>query len=345
MKWIDLRSDTVTQPTAEMRKAMYRAEVADDLLDGDPTVQRLERLAAERLGKEKALFVSSGTMGNLVALLTHCRRGDQAIIGSRSHMFLFERGGMSVLGGVMPHVLPNQPDGTLPLAEIEDVVRSTLPLYQPPLSLVCLENTHNACNATPLTSSYTDQAGDLARGAGLRLHLDGARIFNAAAALGVDVQELVRGVDSVMFCLSKGLCGPMGSLLCGSAGFIAEARQMRQLVGGGLRQAGVVAAAGIVALERMTDRLVEDHARARRLADGLAELRDVKVEPAPTNIVFFKLAEGARKSPEELGQALAAEGILVMGGEVYGRFRAVTHYWISDRDIEQTITAMHRILC
>lgn len=342
MKRIDLRSDTVTHPTPAMREAMYRAEVGDDVFGEDPTVNRLERMAAERMGKEEALFVVSGTMGNLVALLTHCRRGDEVILGDRSHSFLFEQGGMAALGGITPRPVPNQPDGTLRLEDIEGAIRAD-DVHFPRTRLVCLENTHNMCNGTPLTAAYTAQVARLAHRHGLRVHLDGARVFNAAAALGVDVRTLVQEVDSVMFCLSKGLCAPVGSLLCGSADFIAEARRSRKVVGGGMRQAGILAAAGIVALEQMTERLAEDHARARRLAEGLAQIPAVEVAPVSSNILYFRLTQEAAKSPEQVRDGLAQRGILVMGRED-GRFRAVTHYWITDEDIEQTIRAVEEIL-
>ncbi len=339
---IDLRSDTVTHPTPEMREAMYRAEVGDDVFGEDPTVNRLERMAAERMGKEAALFVVSGTMGNLVALLTHCGRGDEAIVGDQSHTFLFEQGGMAALGGITPRPIPNQADGTLRLEEIEGAIRGDN-VHFPRSRLVCLENTHNMCNGAPLTPEYTAQVARLAHAHGLRLHLDGARVFNAAAALGVDVRELVREVDSVMFCLSKGLCAPVGSLLCGDADFIAEARRARKVVGGGMRQAGVLAAAGIVALEKMTDRLGEDHARAKRLAEGLAQLPGVGVSPVSTNILYFWLTDETNVSPEEVASRLAERGVLVLGRED-GRFRAVTHYWITDEDIEYTLRVMEEVL-
>lgn len=338
MDTVDLRSDTVTQPTPAMREAMYQADVGDDVYGEDPTVNRLERMAAERLGKEAALFVTSGTMGNLVALLTHCGRGDQVILGDQSHSFLFEQGGMAALGGITPHPIPNQDDGTLQLEDIEGAIRPDNPHF-PVSRLVCLENTHNMCNGTPLSAQYTARVAQLARSHGLKVHLDGARIFNAAAALGVDAGEIVRDVDSVMFCLSKGLCAPVGSMVCGSADFIAKARRARKVVGGGMRQAGIIAAAGVVALEQMTDRLVEDHDRAKRLAEGLAEIRGIDVSPVSTNILYFEVTDEDEKSPEEIGAALAERGVLVnsRGGR---RFRAVTHYWIDDSDIERAIRAM-----
>ena len=339
---IDMRSDTVTQPTPEMREAMYRAELGDDVFGEDPTINRLEALAAERLGKEAALFVVSGTMGNLVASLTHCRRGDEAILGDRSHMFLFEQGGMAALGGVTPHTVPNQPDGTLRLEAIEGAIRGDNPHF-PRSRLVCLESTQNACNGTPLTVEYTRQVAELAHERGLVVHLDGARAFNAAAALGVDVKELVRDVDSVMFCLSKGLCAPVGSLVCGETGFIAEARRARKVVGGGMRQAGVLAAAGIVALEQMAHRLGEDHGRAKRLADGLSRVPGIEVSPVSSNILYFGLSEEVTQTPEEVAAGLAERGVLVLAREG-GFFRAVTHYCIGDEDVEQAIGAMGEVL-
>jgi len=342
MRIVDLRSDTVTWPTPEMREAMYRAEVGDDVYGEDPTVNRLEAMAAERMGKEAALFVVSGTMGNLVALLTHCGRGDEVILGSASHTFLFEQGGMAVLGGIVPHTVPNQPDGTMRLEDIVAAIRGDN-VHFPRSRLVCLENTHNVCNGTPLTVEYTAQVAGLAHDHGLRIHVDGARIFNAAAALGVEVRELVRDVDSVQICLSKGLCAPVGSLVCGSAGFIAEARRARKVVGGGMRQAGILAAAGIVALELIAPRMGEDHARAKRLAEGLAEIPGVEVAPVRTNILYFGLAEHVSMVPDEVVAGLAERGVQVLG-RVGGRFRAVTHYWISDEDIERAIGAMREVV-
>jgi len=342
MKVIDLRSDTVTQPTPAMREAMCQAEVGDDVFGEDPTVNQLEAMAAERLGKEAALFVVSGTMGNLVALLTHCGRGAEVILGDRSHTYLFEQGGMAALGGIMPFPIPNQPDGTLRLVDVERAIRADN-VHFPRTRLVCLESTHNMCNGTPLTAEYITQVARLAHDHNLRVHLDGARVFNAAAALGMDVQELVREVDSVMFCLSKGLCAPVGSLVCGSASFIAEARRARKVVGGGMRQAGILAAAGVVALEQMTERLVEDHARAKRLAEGLTQIPGIEVAPVTTNILYFQLTDEVSKTPGEVVDALVERGVRLLG-RLDGRFRAVTHYWISDEDIERTIEAMRAVV-
>ena len=340
MKTIDLRSDTVTHPTPAMREAMYRAEVGDDVFGEDPTVNRLEHMAAERMGKQAALFVASGTMGNLVALLTHCGRGDEVILGDRSHTFLFEQGGMAALGGITPRPIPNQPDGTLRLEDVAAAIRPD-DAHFPRTRLVCLENTHNVCNGLPLTAEYTAQVAQVAHGHGLRLHVDGARILNAAAALRVEARELVREADSVTFCLSKGLCAPVGSLLCGDAPFIAEARRSRKVVGGGMRQAGILAAAGIVALEQIAPRLAEDHARARRLAEGLAQIPGMEVGPVATNILYFWLTDEVSKTPEEVVAALAERGVRVLG-RIDGRFRAVTHYWITDEDVERTVQALRQ---
>lgn len=342
MERVDLRSDTVTKPTAAMRQAMCRAEVGDDVYGEDPTVNRLEKMAAERLGKDAALFVSSGTMGNLVALLTHCGRGDEVILGDRSHTFLFEQGGMAALGGIVPHAVPNRDDGTLQLDAVTAAIRPDDPHF-PRTRLICLENTHNMCNGTPLSTAYMEEAARVAHDRGLRLHLDGARIFNAATALAVDVEKIVQDVDSVMFCLSKGLSAPVGSMLCGGADFIAEARRARKVVGGGMRQAGIIAAAGIVALEEMTDRLADDHARAQRLAEEFDQMSGINVAPVTTNIMYFRIADGAGVSPEDLEAGLAERGVLVncRGG---GRFRIVTHHDIDDSDVEQTIEAMRQVV-
>lgn len=339
MNIIDLRSDTVTKPTPAMREAMYRAEVGDDVFGEDPTINRLEQMASEKLGREAALFVASGTMGNLVAIFSQCERGDEVILGDRCHTFLFEQGGLAALGGITSRPITNQYDGTLQLEDIEEAIRGD-DIHFPHSRLVCLENTHNECNGNPLTADYTQKVVFSSHSKGLNVHLDGARIFNAAAALKVDVMDLVRGVDSVMFCLSKGLCAPVGSLLCGSADFIDQARRMRKLMGGGMRQAGILAAAGIVALEQMADRLAEDHARAKRLAEGLMQIPGVEVAPTTTNMVYFWLTEEVSKTLDEVVCELAKQGVLLL---VNGRFRAVTHYWISDEDIETAIKVVREV--
>ncbi|MFP4394909.1 MAG: low-specificity L-threonine aldolase [Anaerolineales bacterium] len=342
MKLVDLRSDTVTRPTPAMREAMAQAEVGDDVYGEDPTVNRLEAMAAERLGKAAALFVPSGTMGNLAALLAHCGRGDEVIVGDRSHTFRYEQGGMAALGGIMPHLAPNQPDGTLRLEDIQRAIRAD-DAHFPRSRLICLENTHNLCNGAPLTAAYVAEVAALAHRHGLSVHVDGARLFNAAAALGVPARELVKDVDSVTFCLSKGLSAPVGSVLCGSEAFIREARRARKVLGGGMRQAGVIAAAGVVALEQMVERLPEDHRRARRLAEGLGAIPGVAVQPVHTNIVYFGLEPSVSLSAPEVEARVKAHGVL-LSARGHRNFRAVTHYWIDDAGIERTITAMQTVL-
>lgn len=342
MNIVDLRSDTVTKPTPAMWAAMANADVGDDVYGEDPTVNKLEAMAAERMDKEAALFVVSGTMGNLTALLTHCQRGDEAIIGDKSHTFLYEQGGMAALGGIMPHTVPNQMEGTLCLSDVRDAIRGDDDHF-PRTRLICLENTSNTCNGIPLTPWYMARIADVAREHALKIHVDGARIFNAAVALGVDVRELVKDADSVTFCLSKGLCAPVGSVLCGSAEFIREARRARKVLGGGTRQAGVLAAAGVVALEQMTERLVEDHARAKRLAEGLAEMPAVMVEPVFTNILYFSLAPQVTLTAADVAARLREYGILINPRSAR-TFRAVTHYWIDDEGIERTLAALREVL-
>ncbi len=343
-EFIDLRSDTVTKPTPAMREAMYRAEVGDDVYFEDPTINKLEQLAAERMGKAAGLFVPSGTMGNLAAVLAHCQRGEEALMGHLGHTFLFEVGGISALGGVFAHTLTNQPDGTLKLEDIKAAIRGD-DIHHPVTRLVILENTHNRCGGVVLTREYTAEVGNLVHANNLNLHLDGARIFNAAAALGIAAKDLSAPADSVTFCLSKGLCAPVGSVLCGSGEFIARARKIRKQLGGGMRQAGILAAAGIVALEQMADRLGEDHQRARKLARGLANIEGLGLAfgmPA-TNMVFVSLDQSVTKNPKEVAEELNRQGIKV-GVTGPRSFRLVTHYWIDDAAVERTIEAFKNAL-
>ncbi len=344
MEYIDLRSDTVTKPTPEMREAMAEAEVGDDVYRDDPTVNRLEALAAEILGKESALFVPSGTMGNLLALLVHCQRGDEVIVGNKSHIYLNEVGGMSALGGIQPCPIPNQPDGTLALEDILTSIR-TEDVHHPITRLVCLENTQNVCGGVPLTLEYTRQVSELAHRNHLALHLDGARIFNSAVAQNVSARELAEPADSVMFCLSKGLAAPIGSMLAGTHQFIARARHIRKMLGGGMRQVGIVAAAGIIGLERMTKRLGEDHARAKKLADGLRLVRGLVVDDGSpyTNMVYLNLAEDVQLNTQQITQKMKDRGILV-DPENARRFRLVTHYWIDDQAVERAVSAFEKSL-
>ena len=337
MDYIDLRSDTVTKPTPEMREAMAEAEVGDDVYRDDPTVNRLEALAANALGKESALFVPSGTMGNLLALLVHCQRGDEAIVGDKSHIYLNEAGGMSALGGIQPCPVPNQKDGTLALDDILASIR-TEDVHHPITRLICLENTQNICGGIPLTAAYTREVGELARKNNLSLHIDGARIFNAAAAQNVSIRDLVDPADSVMFCLSKGLASPVGSMLVGTSKFIARARHLRKMLGGGMRQVGVLAAAGIISLEKMTTRLADDHARARKLADGLRKVKGVLVdEGSPySNMVYLNLASDVKVDAAKIIDSALKQGVL-LDCENARRFRLVTHYWVDDKAVDKVI--------
>jgi threonine aldolase len=343
-KIVDLRSDTVTLPTPAMRAAMFDADLGDDVYGEDPTVNRLEAMAAERLGKEAAIFVPSGTMANLVSLLAHCGRGDEAIMGNLAHTFLFEAGSSAAVGGIHPRTVPTHPDGTLPLDRVEAAIRDPDNAHYPPTRLICLENTHNRCSGAVLSPQYTARVRDLAHRHGLAIHLDGARIFNAAIALDLPVADIARDADSVSFCLSKGLSAPVGSLVCGSHPFVREARRQRKMLGGGMRQAGVLAAAGIVALETMVDRLAEDHANARHLAEGLSHLPGVllDLERIQSNIVIFELTPNA-PSPAEFVASLAEQGVKV--GAIGGRrLRAVTHFGIQGNDIDHALASARRAL-
>ena len=341
---IDMRSDTVTVPTPAMRAAMANAEVGDDVYGEDPTINRLEELSAHMMGKEAGLFVPSGTMGNLTAVLTHCTRGDEAIMGHLGHTFLFEAGGVAALGGVMPHTIPNQPDGSLKLEDIQDAVRSE-DVHYPPSRLVILENTHNRAGGTVLGVDYTAQVAEVAHRNGLKLHIDGARIFNAAAALGIKAEALVKDADSVTFCLSKALCAPVGSVLCGSGEFIHRARKLRKQLGGGMRQAGILAAAGIVALQEMVPLLPDDHRRAHLLAQGLKSVPGLVVEtdPPQTNMVFTRLDDSSPLTGSELVM-LAAEKGLRFGLVGERRFRLVLHHWIDDAAVAKAVDVLNSIL-
>jgi threonine aldolase len=344
MEWIDLRSDTVTHPTPAMWEAMAKAEVGDDVYGEDPTINRLEELSAERLGKEAGLFVPSGTMANLAAILTHCNRGDEMILGDLAHTFLYEAGGASALGGVHPHTIPNRADGTLELDAVEAAIRGDDPHF-PRTRLICLENTHNRCGGAVLTEEYTRAVSDLAHSHKLHLHMEGARIFNAAASLGVVAADLVEPADSVTYCLSKSLCAPVGSVLCGDTNFIEGARRIRKQLGGGMRQAGVLAAAGIVALESMVGLLADDHRRTRQLADALRKLSGVVIEndPPPTNMIYMALNDEAAIDGETLVASLAGRKIK-LPSHGRNRMRLVLHYWIDDEALETVVQAFNEFL-
>ncbi len=344
MTWIDLRSDTVTLPTKKMRTAMANALLGDDVYGEDPTVNRLQEIAAERLGMEAALFIPSGTMGNLAAVLTHCGRGDEVIMGDCAHTFLYEAGGISALGGVHSHTIPNQPDGTVLIHDIQEAVRPDDPHF-PRSKLLILENTHNRCGGVSLSRSYMLEAAKAARSAGLAVHLDGARIFNAAVDQGLPVEKLVDMVDSVTFCLSKGLCAPVGSVLCGSHEFIKNAHRIRKQLGGGMRQAGVLAAAGIVALEEMVDRLVEDHQNAAELAELLREVPGIRLDKGSpnSNMVYIEIDSALGISGSDCAEKLRNEGVLV-GITGVRHFRLVCHYWIKQEHLAEIISAFRKAL-
>jgi threonine aldolase len=343
MEWIDLRSDTVTEPTPEMREAMANAELGDDVYGEDPTVNHLQELSAQMLGKEAALFVPSGTMGNLAAILAHCARGDEIIIGDRSHTYLYEAGGVSALGGIHTFVVKNRDDGTVPHDEIEAAIRADNDHF-PITSLICLENTHNRCGGSVLSVDYIQEVGRIARKHGLGLHIDGARIFNAAIALDVSPAELVAPADSVTFCLSKSLCAPAGSVICGEKAFIQKAHRARKMLGGGMRQAGVLAAAGVVALETMVDRLKEDHLRARRLAETLTALPGLSLdyEKPATNMIFLRLDAEAPIAGDECMRRFADKGIKISASRA-GQMRLVMHYWVDDEALAQITEAFRDI--
>lgn len=341
--YIDLRSDTVTKPTPEMREAMAEAEVGDDVYGDDPTVNRLQEKAAEMLGKEAALFVPSGTMGNLLALLVHCSRGEEVIVGDKSHIYVNEAGGMAALGGIFPHPAPNQKDGTL---RLDDIRASIQPddSHRTITRLICLENTQNICGGVPLTAEYTAQVGQIAKEHGLKFHIDGARIFNAAAALDVDVKQLVAPADSVMFCLSKGLVAPVGSMLVGSQEFIARAHRLRKMLGGGMRQVGVVAAAGLISLEKMTGRLKQDHVRAKILFEGLKQIPGLRLEAEPSsNMVYFDLEDQIKLTENQIIAEMKKHGVLV-DWSAPRQFRLVAHYWVDDAGVEKTVRAFRNVL-
>jgi len=342
MKTIDMRSDTVTLPTEKMRRAMYEAKLGDDVYGEDPTVNELEQLAASMLKKETALFTSSGTMSNLLAVLTHTHPGDEVILGGEAHIFWSEVGGAAALGGVIMRTVANNEHGQMDLNMVEGAIRPKN-IHYPQNSLLCLENTHGRCGGVVLTPDYTSAISDIAHAHDLRVHLDGARIFNAAIALDTPASELAKPVDSVCLCLSKGLSAPVGSLLCGTSDFVERARKWRKMIGGGMRQAGVIAAAGIVALREGVNRLAEDHSNAKRLADGLSHIPGITTCPerTQTNIVMFESPSNVPIS--EFIRQLDTQGIKVLyrGGL---RFRAVTHRTITESDIDEALEGIGQIV-
>jgi threonine aldolase len=337
-----LRSDTVTLPTDEMREAMNNAEVGDDVYQEDPTVNQLEELAANKAGKEAALFVPSGTMGNLIAVLTHCQRGDEVIVEMDFHIYYYEVGGMSAVAGVIPRLIIGN-KGIPDPQDIKMALRDEN-LHYPKTTLICLENTHNRAGGTITPPEVIEEICRLAHQQNIQVHLDGARIFNAAIALNIQPALLTQNVDSLMFCLSKGLSAPVGSILAGSKEFIQRARKNRKMLGGGMRQAGILAAAGIIALEQMMERLKEDHKNARILGEGLANISGIKVdlETVQTNMVYFDLQESGIDTYQFLPK-LAKYNILGLPRPPT-KVRLVTHYGISEEDIYATIKAIKEIV-
>ncbi len=333
---VDLRSDTVTQPSPEMRRAIYEAELGDDVYRDDPTVNALEEKAAAMLGKEEGLFVTSGTQGNLVSMLAHAQRGEEVVVGDQSHIFRNEAGGASVLGSLFLFPIKTNEIGFL---EPDDIRAATNPddYHVPPTRLLCIENTHNHSNGQPLNQQQVRAMADAAREGGMLVHVDGARLFNAAISLGVDASELIEPVDSATFCLSKGLSCPIGSVVVGDSDFIDRARRWRKMLGAGMRQVGVVAAAGIYALDHMIERLAEDHDNASKLAFGLAEIEALRLNPdrVKTNIVYFNVPPGSGRA---ISARMRERGISVSPGDPV--MRMVTHYGISSEDIDYTLMAM-----
>lgn len=336
MNTVDLRSDTVTLPTGAMRQAILNAELGDDVFEEDPTINDFEEKAASLFGKDAALLVPSGTMANLVSVLAHCDRGTEVILGDKAHTYMYEAGGIAAFGGVHPRTLKNLDDGTIDLEEIRGAIRPDN-VHFPQTALIGLENSHNVCHGSPLTKDYIDEVAAIGQENGLPLHIDGARIFNASVALNTTVKDLSENADSVSFCLSKGLSCPVGSVVCGSAKFINKARRIRKGLGGGMRQAGVLAAAGIVALDEMIDRLKVDHANARRLASGIDTIDGltVQINLVKTNIVYVSLDDSA-KTPEEVVAAMKEKNIkfFTVGP---AQFRMVTNSGIDAKGIDRAL--------
>jgi threonine aldolase len=346
---IDLRSDTVTKPTAEMRQAMFDAEVGDDVYSDDPTVIKLQEMTAKLLGKEAALFVPSGTMGNLICVLVHCLEfGSEMILGDESHIHISEQGGCSTLGRVHPRTAPTQSDGTLLLKDIEQRIRTAKDdVHYPRTKLVCLENTHNRMGGKVLTVEYIQSVAQLCKKYELKLHMDGARLMNAAVELNVDPVKLVESCDSVSFCLSKGLAAPVGSLVIGTQEFIQQARRLRKALGGGMRQAGILAAAGIIALTQMPKLLKLDHQNAKLLAEGLSKIDGCEIDPekdTQTNIVFFAIDSNKIKiNAPTLADILKRDHGILLSAFGTWRVRCLTHYMITRENVEYAIEAIKTV--
>tara|TARA_B110000438_G_scaffold246325_1_gene247822 strand:- start:318 stop:1385 length:1068 start_codon:yes stop_codon:yes gene_type:complete len=352
-KIIDFRSDTVTLPTEKMLDAIKNAKLGDDVFQEDPTINELENKAAKIMGKEAALLVPSGTMGNLISILVHCPRGSEIILGDQAHTFIYEAGGISAFGGIHSRQLKNKNDGTLDLEEIKSAIRKDN-VHFPKTSAITLENTHNLCNGSPISAEYCNLVADIAHSNNMNLHIDGARIFNASVALDKSVQDLVENVDSLTFCLSKGLSSPIGSIICGEEYFIYEARRMRKALGGGMRQAGIVAAAGIVALDTMVDQIKKDHLNARFLAEGISNIEGLSIDlnSIKTNILYFDINKERFRSDilskQTLDNTIYPFEIKLDNIHFFesykNRFRIVTHYGIDESDVEKLLSVLKTII-
>ena len=337
---VDLRSDTVTHPSPEMRKAMYDAEVGDDVYGDDPTVNHLQERAAELLGKEAGLFVSSGTQGNLVSMLAHAQRGDEILVGDQCHIMNNEAGGSMVLGSLVLYPIKTDEFGFLEPDLIKDAVKPR-DYHKPPTRLLAIENTHNASSGRALNPEQMKAMADAGHEKNLSVHLDGARIFNAAVALDVPAADLTEHVDSATFCLSKGLSCPIGSIVVGSEEFIQEADRWRKMLGSGMRQVGIVAAAGLIALDSMVERMQEDHDSARYIATRMAEMKGISVDPEhiQTNIIRFRVPS---HTGNQIASRLKEEGVYINGGD--SDLRIVTHYGVTNEDYEFAISALDRVM-
>lgn len=352
-KIIDLRSDTVTLPSDKMRQAIAKANVGDDVFAEDPSVNELQKKAAEIMGKESSLLVPSGTMGNLISILVHCERGSEIILGNMAHTFVYEAGGISAFGGVHSRQLNNNPDGTINIEEIKMSIRTDNDHF-PKTSAITLENTHNLCNGAALMPNYTKEVFDISRENNIKLHIDGARIFNASVSLGVDVKELVTNSDSVTFCLSKGLAAPIGSIICGDRSFIYNAKRIRKALGGGMRQAGIIAAAGLYSLENMKTQITKDHKNAKTLAMAINNIEGLTIDlnKIQSNILYFNIDENmirAKHLDDQTKKINSYPFEVSLNGVKFfesrpNRFRLVTHYGINDNDIETTISELSKII-
>ncbi|MCL2857742.1 MAG: aminotransferase class I/II-fold pyridoxal phosphate-dependent enzyme [Oscillospiraceae bacterium] len=341
---INLLSDTVTHPTEQMRKAMYEAEVGDDVVQMDPTVIKLQKLAAEKVGMEDSLFVPSGTMGNLIALMCHCPAGKEIFLEATSHINRLEGGGVARVAGLMPYQIYSDhgiinPDDLRAAIRKEDV-------HHPDLGMIAIENTHNFGGGTVHPIEYLKEYRNIADRYNLKFHMDGARVFNAAAYLGVDVKEIVKHTDSVQFCLSKGLSSPVGSMLAGTREFIAQALKVRKMLGGGMRQVGILAAAGIISLTQMTDRLAEDHRLAKKLAEGLSQLDGITIdlEHAQTNLIFMTFDSNSSKNGEYFGSEMKEKYGVLCGVRNSGSIRVVTHRQISNQDVDYVLDCARKVM-